>query len=205
MKLIATIGLLIVILVPGVTHATLVVTEGKVSLEVTDSLAIFGDNLSGDWEDGWWGVELSWPYQQPADDGTLTMQIQGNASAWVDGTGCSAVRFPGGPLPEPAPSCGVFTLTPAPPPVESLPVPFTATGHLNVGDGFDFVGQGVIERGCLLPLGCTPGPGRPLWVYRFTVPEPSTLLLLGTSLGALAILQRRKRAARSHSSPQPDR
>ncbi len=189
--LLVAIALAAVTGLASAAHATPIATDGFVNLYPADISASFdGDGFS---------VSVTLPFSFSGGPGSsitipLGSSFGGNANVEVDGTVCGA---------PPLPTCGVFTLTTEP--FASLPAPFTATGHLNVGDGFDFVGQGVVEPGCGPGFGLPAcNIGTPIWVYRFTVPEPSTFLLLGTSLGALAILHR-QRAARSHSSPHTDR
>ena len=64
-----------------------------------------------------------------------------------------------------------------------VPVPFTATGHLNVGPGYDVVGQGEVfwKWNCLGPCG---GFVANLGLT-FTAPEPSTLMLLVSGLALM--------------------
>ena len=60
-----------------------------------------------------------------------------------------------------------------------LSAPFTATGHLDVGDGFDIIGAGFLRiEMCFI---CGPVPFRQ-WTYTFVAPEPSTWLLLASGL-----------------------
>jgi hypothetical protein len=92
------------------------------------------------------------------------------------------------PTLEPSFTCGFITLNHPPLPTgsqTSFSAPFTASGHLNVGGGFDFVGQGIVvsDFRCpgVFPEFCT------VIGYGFSVPvtEPPSLLLLVA--GALAI------------------
>jgi PEP-CTERM motif len=62
----------------------------------------------------------------------------------------------------------------------SPPLPFTATGHFNVGPGYDVVGQGTViatYNSSVLS---------PDFHFTFAVPEPSTLVLLVSGLALIA-------------------
>ena len=63
--------------------------------------------------------------------------------------------------------------------------PFTAAGHLNVGDGFDFVGQGLLTGTVNRVVDVDNSP---VLRYTFSVPEPPTLLLVVASFGTLVVL-----------------
>jgi len=63
--------------------------------------------------------------------------------------------------------------------------PFTATGHLNVGDGFDFAGQGIVQI-TWCPL--CPNSAIPNARYVFAVAEPPTLFLVVAALVPLGAL-----------------
>ncbi len=181
MKLIATIGLLVVILVPGVAHATpLVATWGWIGLYGVDTWADFGGEE--------FSVFVSQPSSFISNPFTIAIGMNGMDGdgglihlyfGWgeVYGAICSSYALGIGE------TCGSMTL--AYDPLATLPAPFTLTGHLNVGDGFDFVGQGTVRAG-------TPNPYP--WL-RYTVPEPSTLLLVIASLGALGALHGTRRGA----------
>ena len=70
-----------------------------------------------------------------------------------------------------------------------LDVPMTVAGHLNVGPGYDVVGQGTVD-------GVYDGTAIP-YLLRYhvaAVPEPSTLGLLVTGLGLMACAWRRLQA-----------
>jgi len=77
-------------------------------------------------------------------------------------------------------NCGSLALTTSGLAGLGATAPFTATGHLNVGDGFDLVGQGTVGA---FPY-CQTGPGcsNPAVLLNYTfsapVPAPSSLLLL---------------------------
>jgi hypothetical protein len=64
--------------------------------------------------------------------------------------------------------------------------PFTAFGRLIVGDGVAFVGRGIVEA-TWCP-NCEPTPAIPNIRWTFSVDEPPTLLLFGTSLGVVGAL-----------------
>jgi hypothetical protein len=73
-----------------------------------------------------------------------------------------------------------------------LSAPFTATGHLDVGDGFDLIGAGFLRvEACFT---CGPIPFQRS-TYTFVAPEPSTWLLLasGLVLGITCTVVRRRR------------
>jgi hypothetical protein len=111
------------------------------------------------------------------------------------------------------PPCGTMTLMTSeglPPRPADWPVtedfvstvPFTAIGHLDVGGGFDIVGDGILAGTvCGRNTTCDTFT-TPILRHAFSVPEASTLLLLVTSLGVLVVLQR-QRAARSVSKAEP--
>ena len=69
---------------------------------------------------------------------------------------------------------------------------FTATGHLNVGEGFDVQGWGTVV-GTICPL-CEVASSTNVR-YTFSVAEPSTLLLLAGGIVAL-VGTRRARTVR---------
>ena len=81
----------------------------------------------------------------------------------------------------------VFTIDPAPGSMGTAP--FTAAGHINVGDGFDIVGHGFVTTGPS-PL----GPGLNAAQFTFLAPEPSPLWLVsaGTLLAVSAFRRRRR-------------
>jgi len=64
-----------------------------------------------------------------------------------------------------------------------LSVPFTATGHLDVGDGFDIIGAGFLRAEFCAT--CFPNSVFQRWTYTFVVPEPFTWLLLASGLMVL--------------------
>jgi len=66
------------------------------------------------------------------------------------------------------------------PGASSPPLPFTATGHFNVGPGYDVVGQGTVISTYNFSV------TSPDFLYSFTVPEPSTLVLLVSGLALIA-------------------
>jgi hypothetical protein len=96
-------------------------------------------------------------------------------------------------------ACGSIALTlpqglpPAPPDhVPGTPIilmaPFTATGHLNLGPGFDLVGQGTASWFfCVSP--CDNTVPTAVLSFRFmspaTVPEPSLFLLLALGIAVV--------------------
>jgi hypothetical protein len=78
-------------------------------------------------------------------------------------------------------------------------VPFTATGHLNVGDGYELVGSGLLHfEYC---PGACGGLVNPTASYIFATPEPSTLLLGSVAL-TMAVLARVRHLRRgTHVQP----
>jgi hypothetical protein len=78
--------------------------------------------------------------------------------------------------------------------------PFTAVGHMNVGEGFNIVGQGVVIAtfcGANVTTFCQDGISQPFTIYQFTapetatVPEPATVALLGVGLVVVAVTRRK--------------
>jgi hypothetical protein len=193
-KTIAVVVLVVVTVLTGAAHATsLTVTEGSVTDYTTDLFARFsGDGFS---------VLMSAPFGFGAFGGIITIGFGADSGFFrIVVGGLSCVGPPG--------NCGFVTLTSphlATPPPDwphnvnfIVAAPFTATGHLNVGDGFDLVGQGMLEGILCFDFSQSPcnEPGFESGkVSRYTfsataVPEPSTLLLVVAALGALGALQR---------------
>jgi len=91
-------------------------------------------------------------------------------------------------------NCGFFRFTapdyppgPMPPGTVVTGIPVTATGHLNVGPGYDFFGEGTVD-------GFYRFPSPPDLRYHFAaVPDPSTLGLVVMGLGVMAWAWRRRR------------
>jgi PEP-CTERM motif-containing protein len=114
----------------------------------------------------------------------------------VDGVTCMPATnsFPG----DPCTGAVFMTMAPFPPlqPGFSGTEPFTATGHINVGDGFDIVGQGFVT------LTSCPGCdfGFPTASFDFVVPEPSTLMLTSIGLGVVGVAWRKARRRENVSS-----
>jgi len=74
------------------------------------------------------------------------------------------------------------------------PIHFVAAGHLNVGTGYDVFGSGSVTAAYCVIVDCSISPvGNvvPSQSWVFSVPEPSTFLLLFTGLSALALRLRR--------------
>src|SRR5262249_35085713 len=96
---------------------------------------------------------------------------------------CDGVPFGG---PTPPKDCGFLQMSnpAAAPPADfshyDVSVPFTATGHLDVGDGFDIIGAGVLRvEFCAT---CFPNFLFRRWTYTFVAPESSTWLLVASGL-----------------------
>ena len=100
-------------------------------------------------------------------------------------------------------NCGFLTLIastpllPNPTPGQAFitdPIHFVAAGHLNVGTGYDIFGSGSLTAEYCLVVDCSISPNfnsNPVQRWVFSVPEPSTFLLLLTGLSALALRLRR--------------
>ena len=90
--------------------------------------------------------------------------------------------------------CGTLTFS-SPVPFESgpfsepyvtAPVPFTLSGHLNVGPGYDVVGQGTLVGLYCIHTVCEGSYASAAALrYTFAVPEPTTLTLLFGGVVAL--------------------
>jgi hypothetical protein len=205
----AVIALVGIVVLTGVAHATtLTVSQGSVDIGGTDTFATFsGDGFS---------VSLTYPYAVSGKFGgsitvPLAVGLGGGITIQVDGTSCTQSSTP--------PCAGSMTLEspllPKPPPdwpnnVNFITTaPFTATGFFNVGGGeFDFVGQGTLTgfvcfnfRQFPCSFGALPGPTNSL--YAFSIPEPSALLLLVTSLGVLGARPRWVHSRRPGSAAAP--
>jgi PEP-CTERM motif len=184
-------ALFILILTAPVSATTLTITEGELFTgwftmgDVFYSFRGAGFTVDGI-AFGQWGGDFpaSW---------SLALAGVPSVSAVVGGAVCEDVFFE-------FRSCGELTFTtPRPPTIDftrddTQSVPFTVTGHLDVGDGFDLVGRGVLEAiFCLDTCPQLPGEGGGLVThYRFTqsVPEPATVMLLAAGLGAVIGLRR---------------
>jgi hypothetical protein len=154
---------------------TLTVTEGSVlsiGFAIDTGYNIGGDGFSAS------GVAPG-VFYSPGESG-LAFALTQNSVVIVGDLTCDALFQE---------SCGNISLThpPLTPPAPDIPftvsAPFTATGVFDVGEGFDFVGRGIVTATFCLPepFLCAP----PNVLYRFTVAEPPSALLVAT--GALAI------------------
>jgi hypothetical protein len=191
-----------VMILTAVAHAeALYITDGTLVLEGLDSFGRFsGDGFSGGFSIPF-GVSVGFAFGTGTDPVSFLRPLgagSGFASVIVGNANCTVL---------PSFSCGTITVTSLPMPLPpnndwlfdpngfSVFTPFTATGHLNVGSGFDLVGQGTLEG-----LFCNPQVGCPQFgglagfttlIYRFSaapVAEPPTRLLAAFGLfGALFI------------------
>jgi hypothetical protein len=186
------------ILVSDAAHAApLTATDGFISLFPSDRFADFsGEGFS---------VHMISPFGEPPfpvfGAGIVSIATGfdafggGSIDVQVDGASCTA--------PVPSLGCGMMTLTsprlqlpPAdwPPGVNFVATaPFTAAGFLNVGGGFDFVGQGFVEGVpfCFndqAPCGAFGFSEGSVLHYTFSVSEPPTLVLVVAALGVFGVL-----------------
>ena len=94
----------------------------------------------------------------------------------VGNESCSAIPGAG--------DCGFINLSSPGFTETTLTAPFIATGHLNVGAGFDVVGQGILTGSACL-VGAFPcGVDTAVAAYTFNMPESPTVLLLVASFVA---------------------
>jgi len=164
---------------------TLTITEGTVTLVWMDTFA----NFSGDGATVVMNSATSFTPSGAFGTGTMSTDVRfGIVPGFYDvhvGNAACVSSFPG------FADCGHLTLTSvglALPPNWPLTenfvatVPFTAAGHLNVADGFDLVGDGVLtgiacfdysDSRCAGTFG-----GTFVLKYTFAVAEPPTLALL---------------------------
>jgi hypothetical protein len=178
-----------VMLLTGAAHATtLVATQGFLVTMGLDSAAIFsGDGFS---------VFMSHPYGFPNGNFTTTMNVvplDDQATVQVGGLVCDAITV--------GSTCGSITVTNAPLTPRPADWPagvnysawteFSAIGHLNVGEGFDVVGQGLLVGTDCFDFSqppCVSLSGSPVLLYTFSVAEPPTLLLIVAAFGVLGTL-----------------
>jgi hypothetical protein len=185
-KIAAVLVFALVTVLTGSAYATtLTVEEGRITLWGMDR----GFNFSGD------GFSVFLVSPSGANI-SLVMGVEGSASITtffdvpgsafvsVGQSACTQFSFP-----DPKQmNCGAITLTSPGLPIPPLggvteSVAFTATGHFNVGDGYDFVGQGTVNATFDPNFGFGPA-----LQYTFSVAEPPTLLLVVASFGALGVL-----------------
>jgi len=132
------------------------------------------------------------------DDVTITFRLFGFSTVTVDGATCTANL--GDPF---AANCGTLTLRsaglgpipPSPPPLYTASTPFTISGHINVGPGYELTGAGTLTGYvCGTAQACIDAglEASPALRYTFVgnVPEPSTGLLLGLALVVGAVSHR---------------
>jgi hypothetical protein len=183
----ATALVVVTILIgPRAAHATpLTVTTGSISFLDLDKLGSFsGDGFSVDFPNNDFAISTDYLFTGNPTSVTFTLW---NANVDVGSDQCVT-------------DCGTFTLTsggmapmPADWPVDQnyyASTSFTMTGHLNVGPGYDIVGQGVVDGVQFGLVTQHPFGTAGLVQYTFTTPEPSTLLLALVGLGACGVRRR---------------
>jgi len=191
----------LVTILNGTAAATmLTATDGGLTFFLLDRAA----NFSGDG----FSVQMTSPFGLD----TTAAFTSGMVSIFTvfDNSGFVSVDISGKSCTASSLTCGTITLTSAglPPAPADWPsdvdyvatTPFTATGHLDVAAGFDFVGQGLLTgticRHLQPSLACAEGPELQ---YVFGVPDsPGLLTLVGGALAiaGLFILRWSRRATR---------
>jgi len=172
MKTILLAALAVVAMLSGTADAvTLEATSGTVLAFAQDSVInIGGDN---------WSLASTAPF----GDVTLTSAFVFNPTFIVDGVNLSP--------PLSFDIVGVLSMTLAEQPpllfVDPFVTTFTMTGFVNLGGGFDLIGQGTVV------VDPPPGGGSRHATYTFVAAEPSTLLLFGVGVGVLLTRHRRGR------------
>jgi hypothetical protein len=196
-KIVAAIVFAAVTVLTGSAHATpSTITFGEILGfgSALDTVYDFGGADSEGVGFGARGITLGVVPLEVYGSGVNSIPLEGTNELSVGEVTCFGTTGPGGPDPQ----CFGFIqltntpITPAPDFNDPMAftvgsAPFTATGHLNVGDRVDFVGQGVVESTF---CGGPPNCPRFEWVvrYTFTVDEAPTLFLTLASLGALGAL-----------------
>jgi hypothetical protein len=180
----------------AIAHATtLTVTSGGAGFnQNTGSVAFSGDGFSVSIIDSFGMPQLAFPFFPfvPVVGMSFSQYPARFGSVQVGSESCSLSAG----VPQDF-SCGFVTFTGSAPLTGfGATAPFTASGHLNVGEGFDFVGEGVVRAGQYCATGPCTDPGLSLsWGFAAPVPEPSSLPLLATAAlvvaGRLIIAHRR--------------
>jgi hypothetical protein len=193
MKIAAALVLALVVVLTGSAHAvTLPITEG----EIISGFFAFGDVFYGFGGNGFRvdGVIHNW-WDGDVSSGVLFIPLISApfVSVTVGGLKCDTLLDPNFSA-----DCGSIELTNNKllaldfnETLDTDRVPFRATGHLTLGDGFDIVGRGILEA-----TWCRESPDCPSFEgltiqYTFSarpaaVAEPPSLLLL--LVGALTIV-----------------
>jgi len=199
MKLLQALALLTCTLCFGISTASaLTITDGSfISPADTSSGGAFGD-----------GFDIGYFSQNNFGLGSIQLlsfsALESSTTSGVITVGQDICRwggFGGGGFQQR--DCGFLALI-ASTPILSNPTPgqafitdpihFVAAGHLNVGTGYDVFGSGSVTAAYCTFLDCSTNPfanSNPYQTWVFSVPEPSTFLLLFTGLSALALRLRR--------------
>jgi hypothetical protein len=189
-KIVVALVFGVVSVLTSTAHGTmLTITDGEIFVGGLDTVGFFsGDGFEVSIQRPFTSAGFPGPIFGPA---SITVLLNGGGAS-VDGSTLNCID----PFSLDCGQITLFTSQGLPPLPDDWPrdltfvstAPFIAMGHLGVSDGFDLVGQGVLVGTIWCGLDCSyPSPSLR---YEFSVPEPSTLLLLVAALVSLCSLHR---------------